>query len=170
MNAVLEIYGTVKRGAAIQGLPASIPTPLPQDEVVPERESDASQGKMFVYQSDFDDNGIIHWLGTNRGTSSWMNPADRGLVVVDGTKKASNGLDYKHVLGKQVVRCATDGVERAYITIDLKNVYVKPTKYSLRHYASHDTEALRTWELHGSTGTRAIGIWKVQRMGVRGSF
>ena len=149
-----EIYGNVKRGSAIQGLPAPIPTPLPQDEVVPEREFDASQGKVFKYQSDFDNNGIIHWLGTNKGTTSWTNPVDRGLAVVDGVKKVNNGLDYKAVLGKQAVRCATDGVERGYITIDLKDVYVKPAKYSLRHYISWDTEALRTWELHGSNGTR----------------
>ena len=98
--------------------------------------------------------GVVHWLGTNKGTTSWMNPVDRGLAVVTGSPQAPNAVDYKAVLGKETLRCATHGNIRSHITIDLKDVFVKPTKYSLKHYISWDIEALRTWELHGSTGTR----------------
>ena len=53
-----DIYGNIKRGAAAQGLPAPKPTPKPQDVVIPERNFDASQGKVFRYQADFDSNGV----------------------------------------------------------------------------------------------------------------
>ena len=151
-----EIYGTVKRGAAVEDLPVPIPTPLQLDteEKIPEPEFDASQGKVFEYQSDFDSNGIIHWLGTNKGTASWINPVDRGLAVVIGTKKLADGQHYNCILGKKAVRCRTDAMERPYIVIDLKDIYVKPAKYSLRHYISSNDQALRKWEFQGGKGTR----------------
>lgn len=44
----------------------------------------------FFYQSDFDQNGIFYWIGTNGCTAEpWLNPAKNNLVLVrssDGRK------------------------------------------------------------------------------------
>ena len=35
------------------------------------------------YRSDFDENGLIYWLGTNGKTSSdWVNPVRHGIVRI----------------------------------------------------------------------------------------
>eukprot|EP01084_Bolivina_argentea_P173981 301367_1 len=36
--------------------------------------------KLFVYESDYDKNGICYFLGCNFGKEQWVNPAERGLV------------------------------------------------------------------------------------------
>lgn len=37
----------------------------------------------FRYQSDFDENGVIYWIGTNGKTASeWTNPGQYGIVNV----------------------------------------------------------------------------------------
>lgn len=36
-----------------------------------------------VHESDFDENGIFYWIGTNAKTSEpWLNPAKNNLVLV----------------------------------------------------------------------------------------
>ena len=38
----------------------------------------------FRHTHDFDENGIIYWIGTNgRSAYEWVNPAQYGLVVVN---------------------------------------------------------------------------------------
>eukprot|EP01083_Nonionella_stella_P159539 520531_1 len=147
----IEIYGVVKRGAAALNLPKPVPTEQKEEE----EEYDVG-GRVFTYTSDFDTNGIIHWLGTNKGTESesFLNPMDRGLATVTSVKLAPNSVDARNILGKETLRLATDHIQRGWIAIDLGQVYVKPSKYTLKHYVSWDTEALRTWELHGSNGCR----------------
>jgi len=39
-------------------------------------------GIEFQYQNDFDQNGIIYYIGTNGGTSSFENPSLNGKVKV----------------------------------------------------------------------------------------
>ncbi len=41
-----------------------------------------SRRKSFRHASDFDKEGILYYLGTNLNTSTWQNPADRGIVTV----------------------------------------------------------------------------------------
>jgi hypothetical protein len=44
-------------------------------------------------------------------------------------------------------RCVSSALENSWFVIDLKDREVNPTHYTLRHYASYDTEALRNWRL-----------------------
>ena len=44
----------------------------------------------FIHSRDFDQNGIVHWVGTNgQSASEWTNPVHAGLMAVttsDGPK------------------------------------------------------------------------------------
>jgi len=53
-------------------------------------------------------------------------------------------------VGRHATRCVTQGQPDAYFIIDLINIFVQPTHYSLRHYDSWDNEALYDWKFQGS--------------------
>jgi E3 ubiquitin-protein ligase HECTD1 len=47
----------------------------------------------FSYAHDFDENGLLYWIGTNGKTAlDWVNPAQYGLVVV--TSSEGRNLPY----------------------------------------------------------------------------
>ena len=112
----------------------------------------------FVYQSDFDANGLCYALGSNYGKTSWSNPAESPLELVKVTpsQKKQDSKPYKAVVGRQTVRCLTeegkdeDG-KRPWILIDFSGSgKISPTHYTLRHYISWNVEALRDWVLEAS--------------------
>jgi E3 ubiquitin-protein ligase HECTD1 len=44
----------------------------------------------FTQTGDFDENGILYWLGTNgKSVPDWTNPASVGLVVVSSSEGKS---------------------------------------------------------------------------------
>ena len=55
------------------------------------------------------------------------------------------------IVGNQVVRCVTQALPDQWFVIDFGSARsVQPTHYTLRHYSSWDTEALRNWRLQGA--------------------
>jgi hypothetical protein len=41
----------------------------------------------FAYSHDFDENGLIYWIGTNgRTQSEWANPAKYSIIVVTSSE------------------------------------------------------------------------------------
>ena len=44
----------------------------------------------------------------------------------------------------------------SWFCIDLLKMWVRPTHYTLRHYSSWDTEALRDWKLQVTTHTHPL--------------
>ncbi|VDN22260.1 unnamed protein product [Gongylonema pulchrum] len=107
----------------------------------------------FLYTSDFDENGIIYWLGTNGGTvAEWTNPASVSVVCV--TCSDGERLPYgrhEDILSRDVnaLNCHTSDDKNAHFTVDL-GVYVYPDTYTLRHARGYGRSALRTWLLQGS--------------------
>ncbi|KAI6223048.1 HECT-type E3 ubiquitin transferase [Aphelenchoides fujianensis] len=111
------------------------------------------------YESDFDTNGLIWYLGTNaRSTSEWTNPAAVGVVAVrcsDGSRMPYGSVETVRgrlaVLSRDTnpMNCHSSDSKDAAITIDL-GVFIKPTAYSLRHSRGYAKSALRTWDLEGS--------------------
>ena len=48
---------------------------------------------MEIFTGDFDESGLLYWIGTNgRSASEWVNPAQYGLVVV--TSSEGRNLPY----------------------------------------------------------------------------
>merc|ERR1712154_246125 len=48
----------------------------------------------FVYESDYDGNGVVYWVGTKYGTEKeWQNPSKRGLIRVDSSGWGRGSVD-----------------------------------------------------------------------------
>ncbi|RWS30867.1 E3 ubiquitin-protein ligase HECTD1-like isoform X10 [Leptotrombidium deliense] len=104
--------------------------------------------KHFTHQRDFDENGLIHWIGTNGKTvSEWVNPASVGLVVV--TSSEGRSLPYgrlEDILSRDssALNCHTNDDKRAWFAVDL-GVWIIPYCYTLRHARGYGRSALRNW-------------------------
>ena len=107
--------------------------------------------KEFVFEGDYDGNGIIYWVGTHYGEKEWANPAQRGLIKVD-----SSGWNYGSVedmVGNKACRAASAGKEGgSWASIEfVDDVMVKPTQYTLTHNSLFDGLYLRNWVFEGSS-------------------
>ncbi|OWF47209.1 E3 ubiquitin-protein ligase HECTD1 [Mizuhopecten yessoensis] len=108
---------------------------------------------MFSHQTDFDENGLIYWIGTNaKSAYEWINPAHYGLVVV--TSSEGRNLPYgklEDILSRDsaALNCHTNDDKKAWFAIDL-GVWLIPSCYSLRHARGYGRSALRNWQLQVS--------------------
>ena len=115
----------------------------------------------FTYQSDFDNNGLMYWIGTNGNTvSEWVNPAQFGLVVV--TSSDGRMLPYgklEDILSRDgnAMNCHTNDDRRAWFAIDI-GMWLKPTHYTLRHARGYGRSAVRTWQLQAVWNKMHIGL------------
>lgn len=101
----------------------------------------------FKYQSDFDENGLIYFIGTNGKSTEWVNPGQYGLVSV--TCSEGKHLPYgklEDILSRDSIsiNCHTKDNKKAWFAIDL-GVYLIPTAYTLRHARGYAKSALRNW-------------------------
>ncbi|KAL0267404.1 UNVERIFIED_CONTAM: hypothetical protein PYX00_009683 [Menopon gallinae] len=102
----------------------------------------------FKHQSDFDDNGVIYWIGTNGKTSAeWVNPAQYGLVMV--TSSDGRNLPYgklEDILSRETsaLNCHTNDDRKAWFAIDL-GLWLIPNCYTIRHARGYGRSALRNW-------------------------
>ncbi|XP_053597850.1 E3 ubiquitin-protein ligase HECTD1 isoform X1 [Microplitis demolitor] len=107
----------------------------------------------FQYSHDFDENGVLYWIGTNAKTSpEWVNPGQYGLVVV--TSSDGRSLPYGHLedilsRDQSALNCHTNDDKRAWFSIDL-GVWLIPSAYSLRHARGYGKSALRNWMFQAS--------------------
>jgi hypothetical protein len=107
---------------------------------------------VFKHRSDFDQCGVMYWLATAGYTRPWRNPAESGLVRVAASSLNDDSEPLSAVVGQAVVRCVTQALPDQWIAIDIgAGRMLQPTAYSLRHYSSWDTEALRNWRFQAST-------------------
>ncbi|XP_043929755.1 E3 ubiquitin-protein ligase HECTD1 isoform X1 [Protopterus annectens] len=106
------------------------------------------QSFTFRHQHDFDENGIIYWIGTNAKTAyEWVNPAAYGLVVV--TSSEGRNLPYgrlEDILSRDssALNCHTNDDKNAWFAIDL-GLWIIPSAYTLRHARGYGRSALRNW-------------------------
>ncbi|XP_034255114.1 E3 ubiquitin-protein ligase HECTD1 isoform X1 [Thrips palmi] len=102
----------------------------------------------FQHAYDFDENGVIYWVGTNGKTcSEWVNPGQYGLVTV--TSSDGRNLPYgrlEDILSREpsALNCHTNDDKRAWFSIDL-GLWVLPNCYTLRHARGYGRSALRNW-------------------------
>ncbi|XP_057377283.1 E3 ubiquitin-protein ligase Ufd4-like [Daphnia carinata] len=113
----------------------------------------AASPLIFRHTRDFDEGGIIYWLGTNGKTvPDWVNPAQVGLVVV--TCSEGRNLPYGHledILSRDsaALNCHTNDDKRSWFAVDL-GLWLLPTAYTLRHARGYGKSALRHWLLQVS--------------------
>ncbi|XP_030855099.1 E3 ubiquitin-protein ligase HECTD1 isoform X1 [Strongylocentrotus purpuratus] len=112
-----------------------------------------AQSITFRHTHDFDDNGIVYWVGTNAKTAyEWVNPGQYGLIVVSSSD--GRGLPYgrlEDILSRDssALNCHTNDDKRAWYSIDL-GLWVIPSAYTLRHARGYGRSALRNWQFQMS--------------------
>ncbi|XP_046664774.1 E3 ubiquitin-protein ligase HECTD1 isoform X3 [Homalodisca vitripennis] len=102
----------------------------------------------FRHQHDFDDNGLIYWIGTNGKTCpEWVNPGQYGLVAVsssDGRNLPYGRLEDILSRDSSALNCHTNDDKRAWFSVDL-GLWLLPSSYTLRHARGYGRSALRNW-------------------------
>jgi hypothetical protein len=104
---------------------------------------------VFQFQSPFDRNGLLYWLGTGKGSKSvYENPHSTGEVTVTAsTTQGSLHIFVSHDADSSF--CITHNRVQSWICVDIgEGRYLEPAHYCLRS-AKGETWKLRTWELHG---------------------
>ena len=124
------------------------PSSLPSSSL--SSSSSSSSPDRFVYQYDLDHHGLIYAIATDRHSHPWRNPADSRRVAVTASSLLEDSAPLSAVVGLDVVRCVTQPRPHSWMALDLLDKTLLLTAYTLRHYASWDIEALRTWRLEGS--------------------
>ena len=80
-----------------------------EGEEIKEELKETSNTKEFKYENDFDFNGILYWLGTDKGkVTKWTNPNDSKVVTVTASSKLSGGGTTSTMIGRSYVACYTN--------------------------------------------------------------
>jgi len=107
----------------------------------------------FKYSSDFDENGIIFWIGTNAHTvPEWTNPALLGMINITSSQGNNLAFGKMHEVvrrNKIPVNCHTNDDSKSWLQIDF-GMWIDPTAYTLRHARGYSKSALRNWCLQAS--------------------
>ncbi|KAJ8721521.1 hypothetical protein PYW07_002296 [Mythimna separata] len=101
----------------------------------------------FTYEHDFDENGILYFIGSNGGTCEWVNPGAHGLVSVwssDGRQLPYGRAEDALSRSPEPLNVHTNDDRRAFIACDL-GLQVVPSAYTLRHARGYGRSALRNW-------------------------
>jgi len=116
----------------------------------------------FHFQSTFDQNGLLYWIGTNEGTSNqFTNPATTGKITV--TRSSEGYGKAEDAAGRQCVHCCTNNIPNSWYSFDLgENNSIIPNYYSLRH-DNYPSYVLRSWNLEGSNDNMNWQILKEHR-------
>lgn len=107
----------------------------------------------FTYKSDFDDHGLVYYVGSNAITTEWVNPAAHGLMGVwssEGKNIPYGRLEDVLSRSPEPLNLHTSDDIKSHITIDLC-VYIVPSAYTLRHARGYGRSALRNWLLQASS-------------------
>ena len=98
--------------------------------------------KEFIYQFDFDKNGLIYAIGTNFGKEKeWKNPSQSDHIIVKPYSSMAYDSKPKHELfGRIGARCILKQQSSSWFSINLQKYKIRPTHYTLRHYASWDVK------------------------------
>lgn len=125
----------------------------------------------FVYNSDFDTNGLIYYIGSNSSTKEWTNPAvDGGMVCTRGSMGVGNmdlSTDKQGVasdlLSREGVDSWTMDYDESWWQVDLGNGRaIRPSHYTLRHGSCVGLNCIRHWRLEGSVNGKPQSWVEVQ--------
>eukprot|EP01084_Bolivina_argentea_P101169 181435_1 len=118
------------------------------------QQSAAISCRRFTYRYDFDTKGLLYCLGT-KGTlhhGLYVNPAVSGSVEVTSTELQRYYMELSTITGRETKELRTISQKAAFISINLKNVKIRLTHYTLRYYNQDwkHPKMPRNWQLKGS--------------------
>jgi len=100
----------------------------------------------FVYEKDFDENGILYWLGTFQKTAPYQHPCDIGLAIVSPLKFYCGTTKQAFSHNMPVAQNWLEkGVPHSWAEIELLHNTIIPTAYTLRHGYPIKGHAMRHW-------------------------
>lgn len=120
-------------------------------------------GRVLNYRKDFDRHGVIYALGTNFGTTPWVNPGSNSASPTriiatrssDEQGVANDLLDNR----RGGTLSGTKDEDKSWWCVDLSEKYALfLTHYTLRHGRDNGMSIVRNWRLEGSLDGRS---WKV---------
>lgn len=131
--------------------PPRPPPPARPGAVKPVPKVSFTGGKEFTYASDWDENGLLYFMGTNFGTEEqWQNPHDLKLVIVKMESIAYSAPPAAAV-SRTKARLRTKQRHNPWMKLDIgMNRHFIPNRYTIRHGGHADEAPLRNWVLEGS--------------------
>eukprot|EP01084_Bolivina_argentea_P061098 111674_1 len=75
--------------------------------------------KQFEYRWDYDTRGIMYLIGTNYGTETWVNPAERGLVTLKSSEWEYGRIE--DMVGRSVVFSYSSRKNNAWVSIGIND-------------------------------------------------
>lgn len=96
---------------------------------------------------------MLYFIGSNAGTSEWVNPGAHGLVSVwssDGRQLPYGRAEDALSRSPEPLNVHTNDDRRAFIALDL-GLHIVPSAYTLRHARGYGRSALRNWLFQVST-------------------
>jgi len=112
----------------------------------------------FKYQSDFDENGLLYYIGTNEKKSVYQNPALSGLIQVTTSSKSMHGTSA--IVGRVPAFHYLNTANGSWFAINLIKYKLQPTYYTLRDSNAGGHYQLRNWVLEGSNDGQNYTIIK----------
>lgn len=102
----------------------------------------------LIYKSDFDENGLMYYLGSNRLTTLYRNPHESGDVT------AMMSSVFKGEVANIVARTTergpnyTENAADSWVGVDIgEGRFLIPSAYTLRHGGASASNCLRNWKL-----------------------
>jgi hypothetical protein len=165
-NSAVEVVQEEEEAVAVEEEPVAVDEELDMSVAKEEEalEGDVSytdvefngsvyRGYHLSYGYDFDENGVMYFLGTNHKRNDYQNPHDSLAVV------ASMSSVYKGTVRSVVARTIataptyTDNALNSWIKVDFgPNRLLLADNYTIRHGASSRGNALRNWTLQAKSG------------------
>ena len=112
------------------------------------------------YRKDFDRHGVIYALGTNFGTTPWVNPGSNSAspTRIIATRSSDEQGVANDLLDNRTIR-GTKDEDRSSWCVDLSEKYALfLTHHTLRHARENGISIIRNWRLEGSLDDRS---WKL---------
>lgn len=106
-------------------------------------------GRTCLHKSDFDQNGVIYYIGSKGQTSTWQNPFLTGDVELSASSLQKGEL--ASFIGRQTNEVWTEPVPSSWIALHLKKWWLVPHAYTLRHGSNSNRDCLRSWILQASS-------------------
>lgn len=102
----------------------------------------------FVYEYDFDQNGVFYYLGSKGKTASYKNPHDQSQVKVYSSSLGKGNL--ADFVGRELINLRTLNEQQSFFCVDLgQDRFLCPSCYSIKNRSS-SSHVMLMWTLEGS--------------------
>ena len=104
--------------------------------------------EIFKYEGDFDTKGICYNLGTHFGKVKFSNPAKHNEIHIKSSSLVDTSDGASELVGRDGTKSimTVANLKYPWIAIDFKEKFIKPTHYTLRHYAKDNNHCIRNWQ------------------------